>query len=82
MDFVLNYYQQEIGTLKHDETLKDTDFLDETIEKVDWIKEWARVSLAYQKGSDDYQIALHRFYGGEMSCAGQLYTPMFRFSGR
>lgn len=77
MDYVLNYYRQEIGTLQHDETLKDTDFLDETIEKVDWIKEWARVSLAYQKGSDDYQIALHRFYGGEMSCAGQLYTPMF-----
>ena len=31
----------------------------------------------YQKSSEEYQMALNRFYGGEMSCAGQLYTPMF-----
>jgi len=47
------------------------------MEKVDWIKEWARVALAYQKGASEYQSAQSRFYGGEMSCAGQLYTPMF-----
>ncbi|MEM7515177.1 MAG: ADP-ribosylglycohydrolase family protein, partial [Bacteroidota bacterium] len=26
---------------------------------------------------DDYLDALHRFYGGEMVCAGLLYSPMF-----
>src|SRR5690606_3919416 len=30
----------------------------------------------YQQGPDDYQLAQNRFYGGEMSCAGMLYTPM------
>ncbi|WKX77561.1 ADP-ribosylglycohydrolase family protein [Zobellia laminariae] len=56
--------------------MPDTDFLDTQIEKIDWIKEWARVSMAYQKDSDTYLKAMNRFYGGEMSCAGQLYTPM------
>jgi len=35
------------------------------------------VALAYQKGMEDYLKAQNRFYGGEMSCAGMLYTPMF-----
>jgi hypothetical protein len=47
------------------------------MEQIDWIKEWARVSLAYQNGMTEYTRALNRFYGGEMSCAGQLYAPMF-----
>jgi len=51
--------------------------LDIQIKKIDWIKEWARVALAYQKDELAYQKAQNRFYGGEMSCAGQLYTPMF-----
>ena len=33
--------------------------------------------MAYRENSTAYQKALNRFYGGEMSCAGQLYTPMF-----
>jgi hypothetical protein len=33
--------------------------------------------LAYQEGTEEYISAQHRFYGGEMSCAGMLYTPMF-----
>lgn len=76
VDFILSYYQQEIGALNSEKTLGDTDFLDMTVEKIDWIKEWARVSFAHKKGSDAYQEALNRFYGGELSCAGQLYTPM------
>ncbi len=76
-DFILDYYQQEVSNLQNKQVLNSTDILDETIEKVDWIKEWARVSLAYKEGNSSYQKALNRFYGGEMSCAGQLYTPMF-----
>ena len=75
--FIVDYYQSLITRLPNTQAEKSTDVLDDQIEKVDWIKEWARVSLAYQKGDDDYQQALHRFYGGEMSCAGQLYAPMF-----
>jgi len=76
-DFITDYYSSLTKGLGNDETAKNPDLLDVQMEKVDWIKEWARVALAYQKGASEYQSAQSRFYGGEMSCAGQLYTPMF-----
>lgn len=42
-----------------------------------WLQEWAKVARPFAE--DDlrgYSYALNRFYGGEMSCAGMLYTPM------
>ncbi|SDL72362.1 ADP-ribosylglycohydrolase family protein [Kriegella aquimaris] len=75
--FITDYYQSLARTLADKDLLTNTDLLDEKIEKMDWIKEWARVSLAYQESDEEYQKSLNRFYGGEMSCAGQLYTPMF-----
>ncbi len=75
--FITDYYQQLTKTLANKEISTNPDQLDIQIEKIDWIKEWARVTLAYQKDNDSYQKAQNRFYGGEMSCAGQLYTPMF-----
>ncbi|MCK5441850.1 MAG: ADP-ribosylglycohydrolase family protein [Maribacter sp.] len=74
--FIGNYYKSLAKSLSDKDILTNTDVLDEKMEKVDWIKEWGRVALAYQNGPDAYQQALNRFYGGEMSCAGQLYTPM------
>lgn len=76
-DFIVEYYQSLTKDLAAEENLISTDALDHQIEKIDWIKEWARVALAYQKGSTAYLQAMNRFYGGEMSCAGMLYTPMF-----
>lgn len=76
-DFILDYYASLTRSIANREEIPDTDFLDIQIEKIDWIKEWARVAMAYQKTPEEYQKALNRFYGGEMSCAGQLYTPMF-----
>lgn len=73
--FITSYYQNQIETLRDDQLLKNPDSLDTRIEKVDWIKEWARVSLTYLEDSE--KGAVHRFYGGEMSCAGLLYTPVF-----
>ncbi|MEO9892082.1 ADP-ribosylglycohydrolase family protein [Aurantibacter sp.] len=75
--FITDYYASLTKELGSDEVSRNPDLLDNQIEKVDWIKEWARVSLAYQNGGKAYQKAQNRFYGGEMSCAGQLYTPMF-----
>lgn len=74
--FIGNYYKSLAKSLSDKDILTNTDVLDEKIEKVDWIKEWGRVALSYQNGPEAYQQALNRFYGGEMSCAGQLYTPM------
>ena len=75
--FISEYYQDLTKELSAKEIAVNPDLLDTQIEKIDWIKEWARVALAYEKGAVFYQEAQHRFYGGEMSCAGQLYTPMF-----
>lgn len=75
--FIIDYYESTAKTLTDPEILSQTDALDDRIEKIDWIKEWARVAMAYQKSPEDYQKAHNRFYGGELSCAGQLYTPMF-----
>jgi len=75
--YITNYYQSLTQKLSDEEALRSTDVLDEKIEQLNWIKEWARVSMAYQKGGPELQQAQNRFYGGEMSCAGMLYTPMF-----
>lgn len=75
--FITDYYASLTKDLRGPAISTDPDMLDTQIEKIDWIKEWARVALAYQKDPVAYQRAQNRFYGGEMSCAGQLYTPMF-----
>lgn len=75
--FINAYYGQLTQNLSDSSIATQTDLLDQKMEQIDWIKEWARVSLAYGKGMDEYTRALNRFYGGEMSCAGQLYAPMF-----
>ncbi|CAM4137229.1 ADP-ribosylglycohydrolase family protein [Zobellia nedashkovskayae] len=75
-NFITEYYGSLTKAISDSGSVPDTDFLDTQIEKIDWIKEWARVSMAYQKDTETYLKAMNRFYGGEMSCAGQLYTPM------
>jgi hypothetical protein len=76
-DFIIHYYQTEVNELSENTTLNDPDVLDEKMQKVDWIKEWARVALAYKEGGSKFFQIKSRFYGGEMSCAGMLYSPMF-----
>ena len=75
-DFITGYYQSVASELGNKDILIQPDAIDAKLEQVDWIKEWARVTMAYQKGTEEYLNAQHRFYGGEMSCAGMLYTPM------
>lgn len=75
--YITDYYQERVKQLAEDASLKSTDVLDERIEQMNWIKEWARVTIAYQEGTAAFMNAQNRFYGGEMSCAGMLYSPMF-----
>ncbi|TLP82750.1 ADP-ribosylglycohydrolase family protein [Maribacter sp. ACAM166] len=74
--FIIEYYNSLTKALANKDIQTSTDALDAQIEKIDWIKEWARVAMAYKKDKKSYLQAQNRFYGGEMSCAGQLYTPM------
>lgn len=75
--FIIDYYESLAKTLLNKDIITSTDAVNDKIEKLDWIKEWARVAMAYSKDPKTYHKAQNRFYGGEMSCAGQLYTPMF-----
>jgi len=75
--FITDYYEDRVTALADAQTKKSTDVLDERIEQLNWIKEWARVTMAYQQGTTAFLAAQHRFYGGEMSCAGMLYSPVF-----
>ena len=44
--------------------------------RLQWLEEWERVARAYLGGDlDEYSSALNRFYGGEMVCAGLLFSP-------
>tara|TARA_R110001592_G_scaffold36735_6_gene123276 strand:+ start:1039 stop:2316 length:1278 start_codon:yes stop_codon:yes gene_type:complete len=74
--YIIEYYQKLTKSLANKDIQTSTDLLDTQVEKIDWIKEWARVAIAYKKGNQNYLKAQNRFYGGEMSCAGQLYSPM------
>ena len=75
--FITDYYQSEAKKLRKTPILNDPKRLDGPLQRIDWIKEWAIVAFAYQDGQDQYAQAQSMFYGGEMSCAGLLYTPMF-----
>lgn len=75
--FINSYHSSLTKELGENSIQKNPDSLDAQIEKIDWIKEWAKVATAFQKDNNTYLEAQNKFYGGEMSCAGQLYTPMF-----
>lgn len=75
-EYIVTYYATLTKALADKNLQRSTDALDEQMEKIDWIKEWARVAMAYNKDNTSYFQAQNRFYGGEMSCAGQLYSPM------
>lgn len=74
---ITDYYQSVAGDLGDAADGGNPDALDSILQRVDWIREWARVARAYQEGPEAYALARDRFYGGEMSCAGMLYTPVF-----
>jgi hypothetical protein len=44
--------------------------------RMQWLQEWNTVARAYLTGDIDvFTHALDRFYGGEMVCAGMLFSP-------
>ncbi|WP_233131675.1 ADP-ribosylglycohydrolase family protein [Robiginitalea sediminis] len=79
---IVDFYGQAVGGIDTEKAALDPDLLEAPLEQVDWIREWARVALAYQQGPEPYHRARDRFYGGEMSCAGMLYTPVFGLVSR
>ncbi|MDW3196485.1 MAG: ADP-ribosylglycohydrolase family protein [Cytophagales bacterium] len=75
-NYLVSLYEEEKQEVQSLETF-DPEPLEQQLRHMTWLQEWAKV--AHPFAEDDlqgYSYALNRFYGGEMSCAGMLYTPM------
>lgn len=75
-NYLVSLYEAEKQEVQSLETF-DPEPLEQQLRHMTWLQEWAKVARPFAE--DDlrgYSYALNRFYGGEMSCAGMLYTPM------
>ncbi|MDF9801194.1 hypothetical protein OKW21_006457 [Catalinimonas alkaloidigena] len=73
--FIIRQYEQDIQTLKNTESF-DPEPFEVNARRLAWLQEWARVAKPFAEDDlQGYAFALSRFYGGEMTCAGMLYSP-------
>ena len=73
--YIVNAYQSEIDNLKETKGF-DPKKYEDNFRRVAWLQEWAMVAKPFSENKlEEYTIALHRFYGGELLCAGMLYAP-------
>ncbi len=76
-NFIIEAYQDELDVLKNTEGLAPQDYEDNMM-RMAWLQEWAQVASAFTEGDiEKFTYALHKFYGGELVCAGMLYAPAF-----
>lgn len=74
--FIVEAYEKEIQGLKNTDSFHPIPF-EQQARRMAWLQEWALVAQAFgEKEVEAYSYALNRFYGGEMTCAGMLYSPM------
>ncbi len=75
-EHILTKYKSDIEVLKSTEGIAPAPY-EENLMKMAWLQEWAVVADAYSKNDmDGYAKAVSKFYGGEMTCAGMLYSPL------
>ncbi|MEZ0485959.1 ADP-ribosylglycohydrolase family protein [Fibrella sp. GW2-5] len=73
---ILTQYRADVKRLK-DTPGDDPAPFEANARRMAWIQEWAKVAKPYAvQDWPGYTNALHRFYGGEMTCAGMLYAPV------
>jgi hypothetical protein len=73
---IVQAYEDAIKSLKSTEGFRPEPYEDNQM-RMAWLQEWALVAESYTK--DDlvgYADAVSKFYGGEMTCAGMLYSPL------
>lgn len=72
---VVDQYLTDIENLKATDSF-DPEPFEIQARKMTWLQEWALVAKPYLENDlEGYALALNRFYGGEMACAGMLYAP-------
>ncbi len=55
----------------------DPEAFEAATRRMAWLQEWVQVANAFAAGdAQNYSMALSKFYGGEVTCAGMLYSPM------
>lgn len=74
-NYIVGLYETEMEEVK-----KTEEFAPEALERqlmhMTWLQEWAKVAKPFAENDlQQYNYALNRFYGGEMACAGMLYSP-------
>lgn len=75
-EHIIKKYKTDIDALKATKGF-DPQPYEENLMKMAWLQEWALVADAYAKNDMiSYSDALSKFYGGEMTCAGMLYSPL------
>jgi len=73
---LIGHYSKDLEQLKNIEGL-DLEPFEDGMRRLEWLKEWVRVARPYAEGDlQGYSEALSQFYGGEMVCAGMLFTPV------
>lgn len=74
--FILTEYKEGIGKLKNTKGLNPEPYEDH-MREMTFLQEWALVAKPFtEKNMIEYSNALSHFYGGEMTCAGMLYSPV------
>ncbi len=75
-EYILQSYRDEVTRVKETEGI-DPKNLENNIRRMAWLQEWALVADPFvKKDLEGYTMALHKFYGGELLCAGMLYAPV------
>lgn len=70
----LNVYNASLEKLKKTEGSQVEPF-ENALQEANWLSEWAKVATPYVENNlGGYADSLSKFYGGEMVCAGLLYS--------
>ncbi|WPP53220.1 ADP-ribosylglycohydrolase family protein [Catalinimonas niigatensis] len=73
---IISKYEADIKALKNTESF-DPEPFEVNARKLAWLQEWAMVAKPFLEDDlQGYAYALSQFYGGEMTCAGMLYSPL------
>lgn len=72
---IIAEHDAAIARMNEGKTL-DSEYYADQLRQAQWLSEWVKVARPYVAGDRDrYEEALHKFYGGEMVCAGMIYAP-------
>ena len=72
---ILTYYNEAIDNYRKIDSFEPEPFEENTLH-VAWLQEWAKVAKPFNDNDlNGYAVAMSKFYGGEMVCAGLLYAP-------